>query len=248
MIKKLLKQNRHVSVTELSLCLNVSEVTIRRDLEKLESERFLMRTHGGAVIRDDSSPAPMEEYLDLPETTGDSVQQIARLGADLIQDGSIIYLDGGPISMAIARLLSDKQDLIVLTCSMPVATELSKIPTLRTIIPGGQVFPSGLIYGPNTHSTFNTLHVGTAFIEPTGFSCSGFTVREQNMNPLIQAIGQISDRVIFLCSPQAYGHISFFHIGSLSLADSILTAVEVDDTFKDACLRSQIKLFTAYDL
>ena len=70
MIKQLLNQNKHVSVAELSCCLNVSEVTIRRDLEKLEGERFLMRTHGGAVLHGalPKSRIPVLDILNIMHT------------------------------------------------------------------------------------------------------------------------------------------------------------------------------------
>ena len=145
MIKQLLSQHRHVSVAELSCCLNVSEVTIRRDLEKLEGERFLMRTHGGAVLLDPDSGEPAAQMDEGALRAGDGIDEIADLAVSMIADNDIIYLGSGAVSDAIAQRLSGKRNLIVLTCSLPVAAELYKNRDLQVIIPGGAVSPTGLL-------------------------------------------------------------------------------------------------------
>ena len=139
MIKQLLNQNKHVSVAELSCCLNVSEVTIRRDLEKLEGERFLMRTHGGAVLLDPDSGEPAAQADDGVLSAEDGIDEIADLAASMIVDNDIIYLGSGMVSDAIAQRLSGKRNLIVLTCSLPVAAALYRNRDLQVIIPGGAV-------------------------------------------------------------------------------------------------------------
>ncbi len=249
MIKKLLQENDHVSVAELSCCLNVSEVTIRRDLEKLEGERFLMRTHGGAVLLDSAgnAPLPEREAGQFPELHGSS-GDIAALAAQMAPDAGVIYLGSGPASDAVVPLLSQKQDLIVLTCSLPMAAALYRLRNLRVIIPGGTVLPSGLIYGNSVQETLETMHIGTAFIEADGFNARGFTARDQDFCALVRSIGRISDNVVFLCTAEAYGHISFFNIGDLTLADSIITTAEIDDSFKEACADRHIRLYTTYSL
>lgn len=246
MIKKLLHENNHVSVAELSCCLNVSEVTIRRDLEKLEGERFLTRTHGGAVLLDSAGGTPPADK-EPGRFTGFS-EDIAALAAQMIPDSGVIFLDSGPASSAIVPLLSQKQDVIALTCSLPMAAELYKLRSLRVIIPGGTVLPSGIIYGNTVQETLEAMHIGIAFIEADGCNAKGFTTRDQDFCALVRTIGKISDNVVFLCPAEAYGHISFFYIGDLSLADSIITTAEVDDSFKEACAGKHVKLFTTYNL
>lgn len=248
MIKQLLNQNKHVSVAELSCCLNVSEVTIRRDLEKLEGERFLMRTHGGAVLLDPDSGEPAAQVDDGVLSAEDGIDEISDLAVSMIADNDIIYLGSGMVSDAIAQRLSGKRNLIVLTCSLPVAAELYKNRDLQVIIPGGAVSPTGLLFGEGVQESLDTMHVAKAFIEVEGFNASGFTTRDQALCLLARRIGKISDHVVFLCPPQSYGSISFYNIGALSLADSIVTTAEINDSFKEACAEKHVKLFTAYGL
>jgi len=248
MIKNLLLQNRHVTVTELSDCLNVSEVTIRRDLEKLENEQFLMRTHGGAVVREHSADVSAGIVAtESAEQDSNYIQQIASLAAGMVHEGSIIYLGSGMIPMAMIPELAEKQDLIALTCSLPTAAALYKNRNIQVILPGGSVLPNGMLYGPGVQATLESMHVGTAFIEVSGFNNKGFTVRDQETCSLVQQIGQISDRLVFLCPAQAYGHISVFRIGNLTLADSIVTTADIDPAFKAACAKNSVKLYTAFD-
>lgn len=247
MIKNLLLQNRHVTVTELSDCLNVSEVTIRRDLEKLENEQFLMRTHGGAVVREHTASVPAGTMITEPaETDDDRAQQIASLASGMVRDGSIIYLGSGTIPLSMVPDLVEKQDLIVLTCSLPTAAALYKNRNIQVILPGGSVLPNGMLYGPGVQHTLSSMHVGTAFIEISGFDSKGFTVRDQDAVLQIQQIRRISDKLVFLCPAHAFGHISMFRIGDLTLADSIVTTADIDPSFKAACEKSKIQLFTAF--
>ncbi len=248
MIKNLLLQNLHVTVTELSDSLNVSEVTIRRDLEKLEKERFLMRTHGGAVIRDGSvhmyAEKPAAESLE--QDTDNYVRQIASLAADIVQDGNIIYLGSGTITAAMAQELEDKRDLIVLTRSLPCASALYKNRNIQVILMGGTVSHNGVLYGPGMLSSLETMHAGTAFLEVSGFNDDGFTARDQDTCSLIGVIEKICDNLVFLCPANAYGHISVFRIGALDMADCIVTTADIDPAFKEACASSNVKLFTAF--
>lgn len=248
MIKNLLLQNRHVTVTELSDCMNVSEVTIRRDLEKLENEQFLMRTHGGAVIRDHAASASAAAApIDSAGSDQHSLQEIASLAAGMVHDGDIIYIGSGTIPMAMVPELEDRQELIILTCSVPTAAALYKNRSIQVILPGGSVMPNGMLYGPSVQNTLASMHVGTAFVEVSGFDTTGFTVRDQDTLSLIRQIRQISDRLVILCPAQAFGRLSMFRIGELSLADSIVTTADIDPAFKAACAKHKIRLYTAFE-
>jgi len=248
MIKNLLLKNRHVTVTQLSDCMNVSEVTIRRDLEKLEEEQFLMRTHGGAVIRDlsgaNAASSPAAETI-IPEEN--HILAMAKLASNMIHDSNIVYLGNGSITAAISQALGNKQDLIVLTCSILTAAALYKNRNIQVILPGGTVLPNGMLYGPNVRRALDTMHMGISFIEVSGFDNNGFTFRDQETCSLIHQISRMSDHLVFLCPAQAYGRRSVFKLGDLSMAHSIITTPDIDPAFNEACAKHNITLFTAYE-
>lgn len=104
-IKNYLQKESKVSVAKLSELLNVTEVTIRRDLEKLEAEGFLQRTHGGAVINNLVQDEPAEEQSDkyLIER-----QEIADTAFHLVSDNDMIMITEGLTNVQVARRLSRK--------------------------------------------------------------------------------------------------------------------------------------------
>ena len=90
-IKEYLLEKKQVEVTTLSKLLNVSEVTIRRDLEKLEKEGFLIRTHGGAVLNEQETP-DIPDIIDitLDEDMIEDYEGIANIAAHMVDNGDII--------------------------------------------------------------------------------------------------------------------------------------------------------------
>ena len=93
--KNYLIKDQKVSVAKLSELLDVTEVTIRRDLEKLEKEGFLKRTHGGAVLMDYVDDTIWEENEELKDVL--LYQEIADTAYHLVNDGAAIMLTNGPV-------------------------------------------------------------------------------------------------------------------------------------------------------
>lgn len=134
---RLLQDQGHVSVSSLSNDLDVSEVTIRKDLRFLEERQLLVRTHGGAV--------QLNHYVyDLPfeeKTTRHSTekQRIGRAAAALVEDGDTIILDSGSTTLQVARMLVEKKDLTVATASIHIALELLRNAATDVLMLGGIV-------------------------------------------------------------------------------------------------------------
>ena len=122
-ILSILQKEQRVLVAELSTRYQVTEETIRRDLEKLEKEGFVKKTYGGAVLNKNST-------IDMPlkireKTNRKEKQKIAQTVASLIEDGESIMLDSSSTSLMIAQELKKKKKLTVITNSVEVLIELS---------------------------------------------------------------------------------------------------------------------------
>ena len=105
-IRNLLKQDGHVRVAELSRRFNVTDETIRRDLEKLERDGFVIKSHGGAIINENTS-------IELPFNTRkkqniEGKQIIASLISGMVMDGSHVIMDASSTSVFIAKVLKKK--------------------------------------------------------------------------------------------------------------------------------------------
>lgn len=249
LIKQLLLQNRHVTVSELSNYLNVSEVTIRKDLEKLENESYLTRTHGGAIIHDwVANDAPPDTFA-LPENSQEAyINSMSEIALKLIAQKKVIYLDGGNVSLAIAKRLDQAGEIVVLTCDLAVAMQAKGNPNVQVVLPGGSVSPRGKLQGTSTIASLKPMHVELALVEIHSFTTKGFYTSDFEASVIIQLLKSISDQMFFLCPANSFGQPSLFQIGALTMADGIISTAEIDGAFKKSCAEQQIKLYTAFDL
>lgn len=166
-IIQILEKEKGASVRSLSERLNVSEVTIRKDLDRLELNNLVVRTHGGATIEntlisDKSAYARIKENRQLKESIGKYV-------AGLFKDGDALAMDSGTTPLAVARNLPMDIELCVVTNSIFCAMELSKRPNIEILFPGGK-FQNRLysVGGSFAEDFIGRLHVDVAIISAGG--------------------------------------------------------------------------------
>src|ERR1700733_1792460 len=125
-----------VDVPSLALEFAVSPATIRRDLEALQQQRLVCRTHGGATIHAAFNDLPLsyKKAQDLPEK-----QRISRCAVQFLDGARVIGTTGGTTVSQFIRLLGDRDDLTVVTNALNVAVDLVSNPGLRVFVAGGEV-------------------------------------------------------------------------------------------------------------
>ncbi len=245
-IKNFLRENRQVEVHALSSMLNVSEVTIRRDLEKLERDGVLTRTHGGAVLRE------IEESVQ-PEPTADvsrDSREIASVALNMIEDGDVIMLTGGDICDCIARRIVERNGITVLTNYIPVATEIARQPSNRVVLLGGDVADDGRsLYGSLSVANLRRFHVNRLFAEVEGIGENlEVSVASHEKAELIEAAMESAEEKIFLCMGENFGRNAFFRLGSLKLADKVITNPSISDEYKQQIFVRNIQLHTSINV
>lgn len=133
-IRRLVDEKGQISVTELNQVLNVSEATIRRDLEQLADQGWVMRTHGGAIRVE---PAPVEPPINLRIAENmEEKARIGRLAASLVHEGNTIFLGSGSTVRAMVPHLLRLNDLTVITNSLPVVNQMARS-SAELIVIGG---------------------------------------------------------------------------------------------------------------
>lgn len=142
LILEKLQEEKRVVVSELSQLYNVSEETIRRDLDKLEKEGLATKSYGGAVINEDYS-------IDLPFNIRKNQnvagkQQMAEIVAKMVHEGDHIFLDASTTAVFAAKALKEKERLTVITNSVEILLELSDV-SGWTIISTGGVMKEGYL-------------------------------------------------------------------------------------------------------
>lgn len=217
-----LKQYNFVKVVELSKELNVTEETIRRDLEKLELQQQLKRTHGGAIPYADKDDDEIP-FSDRKIMNQEAKLEVAKKAINLIKKNDIIFLDASSTAHYLARLITN-MELTVLTNSIPVAVELSKKKAIKVILTGGTISENSLsLVGPTAVRSIENLHVDKTF-----FSCKGFDrdwgvsdSNEQQAN-VKRRIIQNSDEIILLIDSTKLGQKSFANIEDKKVLDYIV--------------------------
>lgn len=137
-----LDKHKYASVQDLSDLMQVSLVTIRKDLTYLEKEGYLYRTHGGASKK---SRYAFEENVKEKEMVNvTQKQQIAKKALEYIQDNDFIILASGTTIHYFARILEESKKITVLTSSLRVSMELSQLTNVNVIQIGGELRKSSI--------------------------------------------------------------------------------------------------------
>jgi DeoR family fructose operon transcriptional repressor len=174
----------------LATALNVSEGTVRNDLNALEEEALLIRVHGGAVLNQQGQ-FQNNSFLRRFQQNAAAKLAIAREAAVLVNDGDSILLDASSTALYFARALAARHRLRVVTNGFEVARELAHNSTNTVILIGGVVNnESSSVTGLLSEHIIEELHIQKAFL-----SCSGFSL-ERGMTEVHLAEAQLKRKVI----------------------------------------------------
>lgn len=244
-IKNHLIKDRHVSVAKLSNLLGVTEVTIRRDLEKLESEGFLKRAHGGAIINDFEDTLPIEEFTDDQNVHR---QEIADTVMHLVSDNDFIMLTDGPTNQQIARLLTQKNNLTILTNDIKIAFEFADCPSNKLILLGGDL-NGHAVFGQLAINNMRDFSINHLIVEADGIcKDTGITVSSISKASLIQQACRTADSVLLVCLATLFGEKSFCRVGDIDIASKVVTNSALADPYKDYLFDKNIPLYTSMNI
>ncbi|WP_085371031.1 DeoR/GlpR family DNA-binding transcription regulator [Leifsonia sp. NCR5] len=173
---ELIGRTGFVRVGDLSEAFQVSDVTVRSDLDQLDEQQSIRRVHGGAVLRTPGMrEASFEEAL---ETSADEKRRIAAAAAAMVVSGSSVLLDVGTTTAAIAAALAardDLDDVTVITNGLTIALSLeSAIPRFQVVVTGGTLRPlQHSLVEPLASTLLDRMHADLAFIGCTGVHPQG---------------------------------------------------------------------------
>lgn len=137
-IRKYLNDHGYAETEDLSLLLNVSSATIRRDFLLLESNGECLRKHGGAISIQGQNRIEIP-YDKKKELNSEKKQSIAKTAFKMVRDGDSILIDSGSTTIELAKLLPERNNLLVVTNDLLIALHVSRYPNIRLIILGGEV-------------------------------------------------------------------------------------------------------------
>ncbi|MDB5085556.1 MAG: DeoR family transcriptional regulator [Bacilli bacterium] len=226
-ILQLVKERGSIRVSELSEICQVTEETIRRDLDKLEGDGKLLRSHGGAVSM---SPERAETpFFEREITNIAEKKQIAKAAVQFIEPQDRILLDASTTAWYMACSLPD-MPLTILTNSVKVAMELSAKEQIEVISTGGNLVSRSLSFvGPLTERSLEFYHVNKAFV-----SCQGLDEKRgiSESNELVAQVKRtminIADQVFLLADYSKIGVQAFAHVCDLNRIQTLITDAKTD--------------------
>src|SRR5262245_39763495 len=167
-----------VDVTDLVGHLGVSPATARRDLQLLEDQRMLNRTHGGAVARDLWYELPLRYKAARYE--GEK-RRIAVEAATRVADGAVVGFTGGTTTTEVARAIVDRRRITVVTNALNIAGELAIRADVKLVVTGGTARSESYeLVGPVAEQALERLNLDVAFVGVDGISVdAGLTTHHE---------------------------------------------------------------------
>ncbi|VEG29438.1 DeoR/GlpR family DNA-binding transcription regulator [Actinomyces howellii] len=217
-----------VTVTALAAHFEVSPDTIRRDLDQLDSEGLLIRMHGGAMSTS-ALPwhdTPLSDRARLQASQKDRIGQVA---ADLVQDGNVLFVNGGTTALALVHHLSERSELIIATNNLSLPAEISAEACRDVYVIGGHVRLSGQVtIGPVAFASAisgveNDIHVDLALIGVGAVDGEGFSTSNLDEAAMLAQMAARARRVAVLADSTKLDRRLFAAIGPLSMADYLVT-------------------------
>jgi len=221
-IAKMVAQSGAVRVAELVTRFGVNPATIRRDLQALEKQGKVRRVHGGAVAAEEATP----ESARTPSRTQDA--RIGKTVAEMIADGETIFLGPGRLPLEVARCLSVRSRLTIITNGLEVAHWVAANTTHTLIVTGGQVEGHDLgLVGQLTRVALSTLRADHVILELDGVSAvDGLTDDTLSQAEIARMLLETGSQVIVLVPAERVGRVAAAYIAPASEADVIVTARE----------------------
>jgi DeoR family transcriptional regulator of aga operon len=245
-ILQLLSEAGQVLVDDLSKQFQVSEVTIRNDLDQLEKKNMLLRARGGAI--------KLETGVGLDQRLADknkiNYQEKAKIGkraAQLVNEADTIIIDSGSTTAEMVKNLPDFQDLTVITNALNIASQLMIKPHINMIIPGGYLRKNMLsLVGPQAEKSLRNFNVDKAFLGVDGFDTRNgiFTpnVEEARLNEIMI---EISKEVILLADSSKFKKRSFAFICHINQIDKVITDDKILEDDRKRLLDAGVEVIIA---
>jgi DeoR family transcriptional regulator of aga operon len=246
-ILKRLRQEGTVTVELLSAELGASMVTIRRDLDQLEHDGLLQRTHGGAVSIEPLFYEPFKNDRSFQahlEKFSEEKRRIGRAAAALIEKGDTIALTPGTTTLEVIRGLPLNQNITIVTNTVNIAMELSKRKDLDVFVTGGHLRGDWFsLVGPTAIQSLQSMLIHTLFIGADGidgaWGASCLSSDEANLN---SAMVKLSRRRIAVVDHSKFGKVAGWRICHISDLHMLITDTKATDEMLEPFQRAGVNV------
>jgi DeoR/GlpR family transcriptional regulator of sugar metabolism len=221
-----LSERGEVVIAALASHLGVSEMTIRRDLESLETEGLARRVRGGAISTVSRAYEPPFAVRSAKATA--EKRAIGRAAAQLVGDGETAILDVGTTTLELARHLHGRRGITIVTPSIPIAVELGNESDMRILLTGGILRHGELsLIGARAEEAFGGLNCDVVFLGVAGIDRDkGLTEYNLDDTRVKRAALAAARRCVVLADSTKLGRVTFASVAPLSKVDTLVTDAE----------------------
>ena len=246
-IINLVRQKRTVRVSTLSESLGVSEITIRRDLEKLEGQGILERSFGGAILMRSMSQEPL--FIQKEQIQLEAKKSIGIEAARLVNEGETIFINSGSTTKQIFSHLTRIPGLRVVTSNAAAISELcNSEESIELIVVGGTYrWQSNSIVGPFALSAIAQMNASKTFLGVDGISAQrGLTTPIQDEAGVARAmIEQTHGPIIAVADHTKMGVVAAFMMSSLARVETIITDAGLDAEWRESLEEQGVRIIIA---
>lgn len=242
LIKQIVINDKKVFVSKLSEKFDVTEETIRRDLQKLESDGIVTRTFGGAVLNFEQTPEGIHFYKRAGINTEEK-QDIAIKAVSCIKNSRTIGVDASSTAMEVLKLIKDKQDMTILTNSAEALREFSQS-NLRILSTGGFLNKRSLsLQGSAAKNTIKSYNIDVALISCKGIDKNkGIFDSDEAEAELKQLLIRQVSRVILLVDHTKFDKTAFAKLMDFEKVDLLITDREPSKEWLDILQSNEIEV------
>jgi DeoR family transcriptional regulator, aga operon transcriptional repressor len=223
-ILQMVEKDGQVTITDLARRFKLSAVTIRADLDALSENGSIMRSHGGAVRRNESQDYPLRLKATLHRSEKIRIGQAA---GQLVRPNETIILDSGTTTAEIARHLKEKKlrPLTVITNALNISLDLADAPGISVIVVGGLLRPvSYSLVGPQAEAMLRDLHADRLFLGVDGFDLdAGPSTPDVLEAQLNSCMVRVAKEITVVADSTKLGRQSVSRIGPMERINRLIT-------------------------
>jgi len=227
-ISQWISRQGECSIEELVEQFEVSGMTIRRDLQSLADQGKVIRTHGGAAMAERVSFD--FDFLNSQNEHQAAKRAIAAAAAAQVEEGESVMLDSGTTTLALAKELRGKRRLVVITTSLPIASQLQYDQEIEVLLLGGYLRPSSPdLVGALTESNLETLRADVAFLGASGVDRRGNVYQEvAEVARMLSKMAASARRVFVVADGSKLGKTALWRVGRLQDWSALITDAGAD--------------------
>jgi DeoR/GlpR family transcriptional regulator of sugar metabolism len=243
LILNILEKKKRVTVKDLAKDVNVSEATLRTDLNILEEEGMLTRTHGGAVLNEDFPSK--KSFSEREKKNRDSKIIVAQKAMEYVKQKDCILIDASTTALELAKLLRESNlNITVVTNGISSALELKENPGINVILVGGMArMGSMALEGLLGTSILNKIHIDTMFTSASGFTIedglTDFNVYEVELKKVMV---EKANKIVAMIDYSKVGTSSIATFATCEQIDMIITDRSFEDDIHKEVVKQNIEV------